>query len=197
MEWFTTLDWFSKIFWIVALVGSVFFLFMLITTFVAGGADVSADMEMDGDFDADAGGGFHFFTIKNLIAFFTIFGWSGIAAIDAGLSKALIVFIALISGLLMMLIMATLFFLMNKLNDSGTLQVKNAIGAIGDVYLTVGANRSKIGKVNVRIQGALRELEALTDENTDLVQGMVIEVKEVTNNGILVVEKLSTNNKQP
>ena len=191
MEWFSSLEWFDKIFWIVALVGSVFFLIMLVTTFIGGDVDMDSDIGgAEVNFDID-GGGFHFFTIKNLVAFFTIFGWSGIAAIDAGLSKGMVIFIAMLSGLLMMLVMATLFFLISKLNDSGTLVTKNAIGAIGDVYLTVGKSRSKIGKVNVRIQGALRELEALTDEDVDLKQGAVVKVKDVTTNGILIIEKLN------
>jgi len=189
VDWFSALEWFDKIFWIIALIGSVFFLVMLVSTFIGGGMDVDVDMEMDGDFDVDTGG-FHFFTIKNLIAFFTIFGWTGIACLDADLGKASTVLISFLAGLLMMLVMATLFFLMNKLNDSGTLVVKNAIGAVGEVYMTVGAERSTIGKVNVRIQGALRELEALTDEQNDLTQGAVVEVRDVTTNGILIVGKL-------
>ena len=191
MEWFTEMEWFSKVFWIIAAVGSIFFLIMLVTTFISGGADVDIDADMDADFDMD-GGGFHFFTIKNLIAFFTIFGWTGIASIDAGMSKPITILIASSCGLVMMFIMAFLFYFVNKLNDSGTLIVKNAIGSIGEVYLTVGADRSKIGKVNVRIQGALREMEALTDEDTDLKMGTVIKVIEVTNNGILIIEKLKT-----
>lgn len=190
MEWFSSLEWFDKIFWVVALIGSVFFLIMLVTTFFGGDVDMDSDIGgADVDFDVD-GGGFSFFTIKNLVAFFTIFGWAGIAAIDAGLSKALVIFVAFASGLLMMLVMASLFYMISKLNDSGTLITKNAIGAIGDVYLTVGASRSRIGKVNVRIQGALRELEGLTDEKEDLKQGTVVKVIDVTTNGILIIEKL-------
>ena len=187
IEWFSNLEWFDKVFWFIAIIGSILFLVMLVSTFVGVGFD--ADADIGSDFDMDTGG-FHFFTIKNLVAFFTIFGWAGIACLDAGLGKGLTIFISFISGLLMMLVMATLFFLMSRLNDSGTLVVKNAIGAIGDVYMTIGAKRSSIGRVNVRIQGALRELEAITDEKQDLTQGAVVEVKEVTNNGILIVDKL-------
>jgi hypothetical protein len=190
MEWFNSLEWFDKIFWVVAFIGSIFFLIMLVTTFVGGDVDMDSDIGgAEVDFDVD-GGGFHFFTIKNLVAFFTIFGWAGIGAIDAGLSKAMVIFVAFSSGLLMMLVMATLFYMISKLNDSGTLITKNAIGAIGDVYLTVGASRSRIGKVNVRIQGALRELEGLTDDKEDLEQGTVVKVIDVTTNGILIIEKL-------
>ena len=79
-------------------------------------------------------------------------------------------------------------FYMRKLNDSGTLKMKNALGAVGEVYTTIGAERSKIGKVQIKVQSSLRDLEALTDYNTDLTQGAVVEVVDYTSNGILIVE---------
>ncbi|HLT32221.1 MAG TPA: hypothetical protein VKZ98_00395, partial [Aquaticitalea sp.] len=124
-----------------------------------------------------------------LIGFFTIFGWSGIACIGEGLSKPITVLISVIAGLVMMTIMAAMFHYMKKLTDSGTLDFKNAIGAIGEVYLTIGENRSKMGKVSVRVQGTLRELEALTDSFTELKSGTIIKVVDVTSNGILIVDQ--------
>jgi hypothetical protein len=88
----------------------------------------------------------------------------------------------------MMVLVALLMFYMRKLNDSGTLKIKNALGAIGEVYTTIGAERSTIGKVQIKVQSSLRDLEALTDHTSDLTQGMVIKVVEVTTNGILIVE---------
>ena len=189
IEWYTTLELFPKIYWGIALMGSLIFLIVLILTFIGGDADDLGDV--DAEIDTDGGIGFQFITFKNLIGFFTIFGWTGIACIDAGLSKPVTVIISLIAGLLMMAIMAAMFFYMRKLNDSGTLDYKNAVDAIGEVYLTIGAKRSKIGKAHVRIQGALRELEALTDAETDLKSGTVIKVNKVTDNGILIVEPLN------
>jgi membrane protein implicated in regulation of membrane protease activity len=189
MGWFTALDWFDKVFWVTAMISSGLFLIMLIVTFVTGGSDVDIDADGDGGFDG-ADGGFHFFTIKNLIAFFTIFGWSGIAALENGLDRPWVILIATFFGLVMMFIMAGMFYLINKLHDSGTLEIKNAIDAIGEVYLTIGGARRTIGKVSVRIQGALRELEALTDDQEDLKTGSVVRVVDVTSNGILIVERL-------
>ncbi len=192
MEWFTGLEWFDKIFWIIALIGSGLFVVMMLVTFITGGGDMDVDGDFNGDVDMDADGGFSFFTIKNLIAFFTIFGWSGIAALENDLAKLYVILIATVCGLIMMFIMAGLFYLISRLHDSGTLEIKNAIGNIGEVYLTIGESRSSIGKVNVRIQGALRELEALTDDEAPLKTGSVIEVIDVTNNGILIVQKLTS-----
>jgi hypothetical protein len=85
--------------------------------------------------------------------------------------------------------MATLFYFLGKLTSSGTLVINNALDEVGEVYLTIGANRSRIGKIQINVQGSNRELEALTDEDIDLIQGDIIQVIKITTNGILIVKK--------
>ncbi|GAL60685.1 hypothetical protein [Algibacter lectus] len=188
MEWFYSLALFTQIYWGIALIGSFIFVITIVTTFIGGD---SGDLDTDAEIEADTGIGFQFITFKNLVGFFTLFGWSGIACIDAGFSKPITIMVSILCGLAMMAVMAAMFYSMQKLNHSGTLKMKNAIGSVGEVYLTIGAKRSTIGKAHVRVQGALRELEALTDSETDLKSGSVISVKEVTTNGILIVEQLN------
>ena len=189
-NWYTALTVFERIYWFTAILASIIFLFLMVSTLLGGDTeDLSGDV--DADIDADTGIGFQFLTFKNLVGFFTIFGWSGIACLDAGYSRGQTVIISVICGLIMMLAMASLFFYLSKLQSSGTLKLRNALNQVGEVYLTIGANRSNIGKVSINVQGTLRELDALTDEDRDLVQGNVIRVKEVTDNGILIVELLN------
>ncbi len=190
-EWFTAFTLFEKIYWSIALISSVIFVILLIMTLLGGDAEDFDGGDVDADIDGDTGIGFQFLSFKNLMGFLTIFGWSGIACLDGGLSKFLTVLISVICGLLMMFIMATLFYYLGKLQSSGTLKLKNALNQVGEVYLTIGANRSSIGKVSVTVQGTLRELEALTDEENNLVLGNVVRVKNVTDNGILIVELLN------
>lgn len=180
----------EQTYWIIALIGSAAFLIIFILTFIGGG---DADMEADAsDFDADDGGvGFQFFTFKNIVAFFTIFGWSGVTCIDNDLSTTATLIISTIAGLIMMVLTSLLFYWMHKLAESGTLQMKNAIGVIGEVYLPIGAERSKMGKVQIKVQGSLRELEAITDELEELKTGSMVKVTEVVSAEILLVEKLS------
>ena len=185
-EWFNALSGFEQVFWGIALIASVFLIFVLISTFLGGDTD-GFDGDVDADIEGDTGIGFQFFTFKNLVAFFTIFGWSGISFLEAGMSKGIVVLLAAVCGLAMMFVMAFLFYQMNKMTSSGTLKMENAIGQIGSVYLTIGANRSRIGKVQVTVQGALRELEALTDEDSDLPTNAVVKVDQITSNGILIV----------
>ncbi|SDG66969.1 hypothetical protein [Winogradskyella thalassocola] len=179
-EWFSNLEFLPQLYWLVAIIGSLIFSVVMVMAFAGGEAD-----DIDGDIEA----GFQFISFKNLVGFFTIFGWSGIACIDAGLSSALTIIISVICGLLMMVIMAALFYFISKLSDSGTLNYKNALDAIGEVYLPIGADRSKMGKVNVSVQGTMRELDALTDSLTPLKTGTIIKVVDVTSNGILIVDQ--------
>ena len=179
-EWFSNLEFLSKVYWLVAIIGSLIFSVVMILAFVGGDAD---------DIDADVEAGFQFISFKNLVGFFTIFGWSGIACIDSGLSTPLTIIISIISGLLMMVIMAALFFFISKLSDSGTLNYKNALDAVGEVYLTSGADRSKMGKVSISVQGTLRELDALTDSLSELKTGTIVKVVDITSNGILIVDQ--------
>lgn len=190
-DFFDGMSSLEQTYWIIALVGSAVFIIIFALTFLGGDSD--ADMEADGtDFEADDGGvGFQFFTFKNVVAFFTIFGWTGITCIDSGLSTTLTLLISSIAGLIMMVITSSLFFWMHKLAESGTLKMKNALGAIGEVYLPIGANRSKMGKVQIKVQGSLRELEAISDEEEDLQTGTMVKVTEIVSAELLLVEKIS------
>ncbi|WP_437396379.1 hypothetical protein [Flagellimonas lutimaris] len=188
-NWFAALTLFEKIYWIIAIAGSAILLVLVVMTLIGGDVDDMSDV--DTDVEADTGVHFQFLSFKNLMGFFTIFGWSGIACIENNLSTGLTVFISVVCGLLMMLAMATLFYYLAKLQSSGTLKLSNAVNQIGEVYLTIGAKRSRMGKVSVNVQGTLRELQALTDEDHDLVQGNVVKVHEVTDTGILIVNLLN------
>lgn len=187
-EWYSALSSFEQVFWGIALIASVFFVFVLVTTLIGGDTD-GLDGDVDADIEGDTGIGFQFFSFKNIVAFFTIFGWSGISFLEAGMSKGIVVLLAAVCGLAMMFVMAFLIYQMRKMTSSGTLRMENAIGQIGEVYLTIGANRSRMGKVQITVQGALRELDALTDEEKNLPTHTVITVKEITSNGILIVSQ--------
>ena len=189
-EFFDGMSTLEQTYWIIALIGSAIFLIIFILTFIGGG---DADMEADAsEFEADDGGvGFQFFTFKGIVSFFTIFGWTGVVCIQNELSTGLTMIISAIAGLIMMVLTSLLFFWMHKLAESGTLKMINAVGVICEVYLPIGANRTKMGKVQIKVQGSLRELEAITDEEEDLKTGTMVKVTEVVSAEILLVEKLS------
>lgn len=189
-EFFEGLTSLEQTFWIIALIGSALFLIIFALTFIGGG---DSDMEADAsDFETDDGGvGFQFFTFKGIVGFFTIFGWTGITCLNSNLSTAITIIISTIAGIIMMVLTSLLFYWMHKLAESGTLKMQNAVGVIGEVYLPIGAERSTLGKVQIKVQGSLRELEAITDELEDLKTGTMVKVTEIVSAEILLVEKLS------
>ncbi len=178
----------EKVYWIIAIPFTLIFLIMLVLTFIGGDFDgASADMDVDMEIDADTGIDFQYLSIKNLIGFFTIFGWTGIACLAAEKSLAFTVIVSVLAGLLMMTIMSTIVYLMGKLTEDGTLDLKNAIGKIATTYLTIPAARSGMGKIQVKVQG-FRTLDAITDEKEAIKTGAVVEVIDVINNEVLLVK---------
>ncbi len=185
-SWWKALSSIEQIFWGISLFFSLLFLIQTVLSFVGGDSDLSGG-DADQYVGGDDGTGHQFFTIKNLIAFFTIFGWTGIACLKGGMSKGLSIGIALLAGSVVVLIMALLFKSMSKLKQSGTLQMKNAVGLIGETYLFIPPKRAGFGKVHVKVQGSLHELQAITDDTDQISTGKLVKVVAVVNDGILLV----------
>lgn len=187
ISWWEALTNFERIYWGAAIPASMFLIILIIGTLFGGDTD---DMgSADSEVGTDDGLGFQFFTLKNVIGFFTLFGWSGLACIDAGYSTGVTIAVSVFCGLIMMTIMASIFFALSRMTESGTLNLSNAIGAIGEVYLPIEKERGGFGKVQVHVQGQMRTLQALTDGDQDLVVGAVVEVLGVINENILLVKK--------
>jgi hypothetical protein len=148
---------------------------------------------MDGDMDhdhGDGGGGWQFFTYKNVLGFFTLFGWTGLGFLQMGLGLFIAILFSSVAGLIMMSLMATLFYYISKLYQSGTMVIEHAVGQTGEVYLRIPPNREGHGKVQVQIQGNLREMDAITDDEKELPTGSIAQVLEIVNNQILLVTQV-------
>lgn len=201
--WWDALTAIEKILWFIAVPFSVIFILQMILSFtgIGGGAtdpgaeftniqtDVSAGHDISHS-NEDAGPGFSFFTIRNFIAFFTVFSWSGLAFNNAGLSIALTVILSVVMGVVAMLLISSLFYFTSKMTDSGNVSVKNAIGATGKVYIPIKANNGNVGKVQVTFQGSIRELQAITLLDKDLSTNTIIKVTGLADDTILIVEPI-------
>lgn len=192
IDWFTETLVFENIYWYLAIPFTVLLVIQLIATLVGFGGDSdfdggedALDIGDDGDFEP----GFNIFTVRNFITFFAVFGWAGITFSHSGLGRLMTIILSTILGIVMLLIVSALFYSITKLADSGTMNIKRATGTTGEVYLSIPAKRSGVGKVNITFQGSFRELEAMTDEDEKIPRGTIITVKEVINNRILLVEK--------
>lgn len=180
---------FEQVFWVITIPATVVFLILLTLTIFGSDAGTDVDTDIDSDIANGDSIPFQFLSLKNIVAFFAVFGWSGIGFINVGLASWLVILLAFICGFLMMLLMATLFYFMSKLAESGTLKMKNAVGKLGEVYLVIPGNRGGMGKVQLNVQGSLRTLDAITDEPENILTSSIIEVLDVIDDQILLVKK--------
>lgn len=188
-SWWQGMVLFEKILWVIALLFSTLFILQTVFSIIMGGDTDDADAFGDTDdyVSADQGIGYQFLTIKNLIAFFTLFGWTGITAFNSGLGKGVSVLLGCIAGALMVIIMAVLMRYIGKLKESGTLQIRNALNQIGTVYLLIPGQRKGTGKVHIKIQGSLREMDALTDDPRSIATGSIVKVNGLIDDSVLLV----------
>ena len=178
LEWFNNLNWSEQLFWIIAVVSTVVFLFVLIGTLFR--------IRKIPNFNS----GFQFFKLKNCLAFFTIFGWVGIASMYQGFGFITSLIIAFISGIVMMFVMTGLFYYVKKMTEGGTVEYKNELNSKGEVQSDVGRKRTKVGRVQIKLQGNTREMDAVTDFDHDITKGTLIQVESVTEEGILIIKPL-------
>ena len=184
--WWQHLETFEKILWTIALVFSSLYFLQSVLSLSGGDADHSAG-DADSSIAHDDGMDYQFFTIKNMIAFFTMFGWVGIASHYSGMSKTATILLALAGGTIIVLLMVLILKNMSRLRHNGALQLENAINQKGTTYLFIPAKRGGVGKVHIKVQGTLQELSAMTDDEAEIATGTLIRVKNIINDRILLV----------
>lgn len=185
-EWWTSMDVYMQTLWFITLTASLIFIVQTILTFIGmdsdGGLNAETDVSVDtGEFP------FQLFTFRNFVNFFLGFGWTAIA-LQGKVHYGWAVFIACLVGILLVAAVMYLFYLMSKMEQSGNINVSNAAGCVGNVYLKIPGARSGEGKVQISIQGAVREYDAVTD-GEELATGIPVTVIKALNENTLLVEK--------
>jgi len=78
---------------------------------------------------------------------------------------------------------------MGKLQSKGNIDIRNAIGKEGTVYLNI--TPPERGKVEINIQDRLRIVDAVVKTNEPIPTGERVIVTEILDSGVLVVERVS------
>lgn len=184
--WWEHLATFERILWAIAILFSTIYLFQSILSISGGDVD-HASGDADGSVEHDGGMDYQYFTIRNMIAFFMMFGWTGIASHYGGLGKIATVVLAFAAGTIVVILTVLILKNMSRLRHSGTMNIANAINLTGTTYLFIPAKRGGMGKVHIKVQGSLRELPAMTDDETEIATGALIRVKNIISDNILLV----------
>lgn len=206
-QWWDQLSLISQIFALIAIPSTLVLLIQTILLFFGiGGGDSDGDIssggiDLDGDGipdipDSDAGGGVEsgsglaLFSIRGIVAMLCIGGWSGLVMLEAGLPVILSVILAINFGMLALFALAYMMKLASKLQSSGNIDLGNAIGKTGRVYLPIPPSATGSGKINIVVQDKYIEVDAMTTASRKLATGEAVRVVSTDETGLLVVEPL-------
>lgn len=176
LTWWNNLNLPQQIFAVFAIPATVILVIQTVLLLLGMGSESGADAADDG---ADDGGfaedgidpGLRIFTVRGLVAFFAVGGWIGIALIDQGLQIVTASLLALAAGTLALLFVAWLFKVLLHLQSSGNVDIANATGKTGNVYLRIPGGGRGSGKVTLTIQERTREFDAVTENEQELPTG--------------------------
>ena len=164
-----------------AVIGSALLVIQVALALLGGDAD--ADVDVDADFDVEGIG----VSFRTVVAFIAFFGVAGMAATKAGLGTALTLLVAVLSGSLAFWLVGLAMLQLSRLRSSGTVDIHNAVGVEGKIYLTVPKKRSGSGKVTIPIQGRTLQFRAITS-GPELKTGELCRVVSVQGGDTLEVE---------
>jgi hypothetical protein len=189
--WWAELSPAMKILWAVTLSASLIFIIQTVMTFL--GADSGGDFDVDTSADIDPTlsnieGGSNLYTFRNFVNFCLGFGWSAILLRSSISSTAVLIIVSVLVGAGLVTLVMYLFKWLSGMQQTGNINVyKSAVGCQGKVYLTIPGARAGEGKIQISIQGAVREYNAQTDGDT-IKTGTPIKVVEVIDASTLLVE---------
>ena len=206
ITWWSSLSVLMKVLWFITLASSLIFIIQSILTFLgAGDSDIDGGMDTGGDFDAgpfDPSGadvdtaietapGMNLLTFRNFINFCLGFGWTTVLLHNKIASNLVLMALGFLVGIALVAAVMWLFKWLSGMQQAGNINVyKSALGCQGKVYLTIPGERQGEGKVQITINNAVREYDALTDGDS-IRNGASIRVIEVIDNYTLLVEEIN------
>lgn len=171
-----------------ALIGGVLFFIYFILFMIGGIVDGAIEGIFDVDIDMDSAFVFEMITLQGIIAFIMMFGLVGLGVSQSDASSLVAIGAGTGAGLISMYIMGQIFKLFKSMEDDGTVDYTNSLGAKGTVYLTIPKDGQ--GQVQVTYQDALRTSPAISQDGSEIKTGTFIEV--VDNLGqILIVNPVN------
>jgi hypothetical protein len=156
-----------------ALVGSGIFLVRLALMFMghAGGMDVDHDVSIDAHadvpdahHDGDSNAAFKILSLQTIAAFAMGFGWGGLGVVRGTHWDPLwAVPVGIAMGAAMVWVLGLLLKAAYDLQSSGNIRLADAVGVDGTVYVTVPAEGSGKGQVQLVLSNRQRIYNAVTD----------------------------------
>lgn len=205
IEFWNSLILGQQIFLCIAVPATLLMIILIVMMLIGFGEDdVDSDTDISDEFDGESDAsstdgdtpdaGLSFFTVRGIVSMLCIMGWSGLIFLDPAMGIPMWggVAISVALGLITLFLVALAMKGISKLQSSGNLDLRNAIGKVGQVYLTIPEGGGS-GKVNLTVQEQFKEFTAITTSNDAIKTGQYVRVVAVSESGVLVVEPINNN----
>ena len=186
LDWWSSLPLESEIFYAIGIVSIAILFIQILLTIV--GLDVHHDADLSGSVHDS---GLSLLSIRTITAFFVGFGWGGVMILNRGYSLAAAVIGGFATGVVFLLTTAFLIRNLLRLQSSGNLNYRNAIGVVGTVYSTIPGGERGGGQLELMLQGRLMMAEAYTKTAYDLKPNSKARVVDLIGESTLLVEPLT------
>jgi len=162
-----------------------------------GHSDVSHDASIHDSSagPADHSHGYWFYemiSLRTLSAAATFFGLVGKTILAHGYANSTAFVLASVAGFTAMYCVYWLFKQVYRFENTGTENIRNAIGAEATVYVPIPGKQSGAGKVTFKLQNRLVEYVAVTEDEERLKTGDKVVVVGIVNVGTVRVARAST-----
>ena len=178
LTFYSSMPTMLQIYWGCAVVASVIFILQTALTLI-GIDQVDTTTDFDGGGTMDLGGGMSLFTIRNLMGFLIGFGWTGVCFWDTIDSQLWLTLLALVVGCLFVGIFVFIYKQTRKLEQNGAFNINAVLGQTADVYLRIPAVGDGKGKIQISINGAVQEFDAVTDGTELIPTGHKVRVTDI------------------
>lgn len=132
---------------------------------------------------------FRLLSVQSVMAFLTVFSWSGISAVGGGMVEWAALLLAAALGFCAMLLVAKVIQFSSKLAQNGTFDVKNLLGECATVYIPIPEKGKGKGKINLTCGERFVEYDAVSESPDILKTGTSVRIVDVISGNTLVVEK--------
>jgi membrane protein implicated in regulation of membrane protease activity len=194
LDWWKELTYIQQIFGLIAIPSTVILIIQTILVMIGVG-EVEGDVDMDGDAGdisdgAESANGFALFSIRGIIAFLAVGGWTGVVLDSFGAHVVITITVSLLAGAIALVGVALLMRMTAKLQEKGNIVLSNAVGKTAKVYITV-PETGITGKVTLTLQGRFTECDAMTKAGKALHPGQLVRVIGTADDNTLIVEEVN------
>jgi membrane protein implicated in regulation of membrane protease activity len=181
----------STVFLYCAVIGGTLLVLQFVLLVFGAGGDSDTGLDhggghATGDVGHDQAAFLKLFSLQTVSTFLTFFGLTGLGTAHLRWSPVAVAAAAVLAGVAALLLVGRMMRGLSRLQSHGNLDLRNAVGHTGSVYLRIPAAGAGHGRVLMEVQGRTVECRAISHAD-EIPTGATVRVVAHTDGDVLVV----------